>query len=247
LTGGVFQRQVVKTGGVNSERVEFYPPQFHLLLLVPSTTTASVSLPIDLAFPPSITLSSGATLGELKDFAVDVFSLHSSRPVRFWRLPDDFDSSVLVTGPLEGPAYIAADDVQGGGELIEKDMLYSLDDALLTDPNTRLAVEQQTPLGNWIIDETELKTPSVAAPVEKFFKNGFFDSMSPPKVNVLAGRYKSAGASSVASTSKGTMITVPSNPKSGGFINALSSSFRRDKSATRGGQRGLTGLSNLGK
>lgn len=255
----------IAVGPPGQERVEFYPPVFHLLQLLPSssTSTSNVAVPL-FDKTPSSTLSSGAPLKELKEFAADAFSL--TRPIRFWRLPESNSPSP----DLEGPAYIFSERVKAGGsELIEREGVTdesTLSEALLADPETRLAVEEQDKLGNWIIDADALQnmpalvsrgpTPEPPSDTEGgserkkhhhghtlFGMNKFIDKLThhSSHTNHLAPKYKSKDGA--AAPAKATPIAVPSNTAG---ANSLLGLATRSK-GFGGRQRGLTGLQNLGK
>lgn len=246
------ERTVVGTPG--EARVEFYPPTFLVLQLLPSSSSSESNVTIP-SFPdtPTTALSSGAQLKELKEFAADTYQLQ--RPLRLWRLPQPEPTSSVPD--LEGPAYIFAERIQAGGsELIEQNGVNddsTLTDALLTDPETRLAVEEQAASGSWIIDAESIKDlPALATtestsepPVESqaehkkgmFSGHKFFDKFAHghKSHNVLQPKNKDGSA-------KATPIAVPSNGS--GLFGALTRSKGMGGS---GRQRGLTGLQNLGK
>lgn len=247
------ERTVV--GGPGEGRVEFYPPTFFVLKLLPSSSSSESNVAIpSFPDPPTIALSSGAQLKELKEFAADTYQLQ--RPLRLWRLPQPEPASSVPD--LEGPAYLFAERIQAGGsELVEQNGVNddsTLADALLTDPETRLAVEEQTASGAWIIDAEAIKDlPSLVTtettsepPAESheekrksggmFSTQKFFDKFHHHKSpNVLQPKNKDG-------TTKATAIAVPSNNSS--IFGALTRSKGMGGS---GRQRGLTGLQNLGK
>lgn len=154
LVGPEFAREVIATAGFGSETIEFYPPLFRLYLLLPaSSSTGNVSVP-SLEHAPTVQLASSSTVRDLFDGIKEAFSL--SRDVRLWRLPPAADE----TSALEGPAYVFADKLRESGvELIELDKLpagATLLDALLSDEETRLAVEEQDSAHNWIVDAEDV-------------------------------------------------------------------------------------------
>lgn len=254
------QRQTV--GELGSARVEFYPPTFLVLQLLPSSSSSSSNVAIpSFDRTPTTSLSSGAPLKELKEFAADAYQLQ--RPLRLWRLPQPESSRP----DLEGPAYIFAERIQAGGsELIERDGVTdetTLTDALLVDPETRLAVEEQTASGAWIIDAEVMRNIPAVAPIEPpsepqsdseggekkkhslFGAGGFFDKLShhKPQTNTLTAKYKDKSGKDA--TAKGTPIATPSN--SGGMGSMFGALTRSKGPSGSGRQRGLTGLQNLGK
>lgn len=256
--GQTFERRVVSTGGYASERVEFYPPRFHLFQVLPSSSSTPVAVPIDLPSPPTIVLSSGLPLKHLKAYASAVFRL--SRPIRLWRLPDGpSDSACNALGVL--PHIFTVQLVADRAELIETDSINdesTLSEALLDAPSTRLAVEEQTADRSWLVDARLIEggisfaLPSAApvAPKKAIFSGGgFFNMMEAKTENTLTPKYKSASAQ--ASTSKAINILVPSNAGSGhhsNFLSNLGGALTRSRShEKKAGQRGLTGLQNLGK
>lgn len=236
-TGPVFIRKVISTGLYESERVEFYPPTFSLYLLLPSSSATPVSVPTELPFP--VTLHSNEPLQTLRSHAANAFNLDSSRPFRLWRLPE-LDNNVINTSAISGLAYRGVDNlIEDGAELIEINNITpnsTLNESLLDAPQTRIGVEQQTEDSKWLVDTTALAAttgaPKVIVPNElvarkKLFAGGYFAKESAPA---------KSQASTQASTSKGSIFSA---------LGALT----RAKSTTRtgGGQRGLTGLANLGK
>ncbi|ORY70656.1 hypothetical protein BCR35DRAFT_334236 [Leucosporidium creatinivorum] len=248
------ERTVV--GGQGQGQVEFYPPTFLVLQLLPSSSSSESNVTIP-SFPhtPTTSLSSGARIKDLKEFAADTYQLQ--RPLRLWRLPQPEPTSSVPD--LEGPAYIFAERIKAGGsELIEQngvDDESTLIDALLVDPETRLAVEEQTASGTWVIDAEAIKNLPALVPTETtseppaeghgekkkggLFSGGFFDKMTHHKsANTLQPKYKNKDGST---STKGTPIATPSN--NSGLFGALTRSKGMGGS---GRQRGLTGLQNLG-
>lgn len=227
-----------------------------MLQLLPSSSSSESNVTIP-SFPdtPTIALSSGAQLKELKEFAADTYQLQ--RPLRLWRLPQPEPTSSVPD--LEGPAYVFAERIQAGGsELIEQHGVNddsTLTDALLTDPETRLAVEEQTASGSWIIDAEAVKNlPALATtettsepPAESqgehkkggslFGAHKWIDKFAHghKSHNVLQPKNKDGSA-------KATPTAVPSNGS--GLFGALT---RSKGTGGSGRQRGLTGLQNLGK
>lgn len=271
LVGPEISRTVVATAGFGSETIEFYPPSFQFFLLLPTSSSSSAPIPVpSLDHAPSTSLPSTSPFSALLSFATTSFSLHPSRPVRLWRLPPIGDT----LSAHEGPAYVFADKLRESGvellENVEKDS--SLVDALLSDPETRLAVEQQDQLGNWIVDAEAIlrtfsneqqqleegaasSTPPAAgstatttaeeAPKSKkgLFSHGWHHSLHHKK-----------SKDTVASTS--TTVTAPkasgsSSSSGGGLLSQAAGLLTRSKTQAAGGgakgQRGLVGLQNLGK
>lgn len=235
MSGPELERSVVASGGPGSERVEFYPPQFHFVKLLPSAT-ASPATPSTLVSAPTESLSSGASVGDLEKAAASALQL--TRKVRLWRLSST-DASV-------GPAAIASDDLSTAGvELVTAEAGETLEDALLADNMSRLVVEEQNEDGTWVVDAALVAnslpdtptTATTAAPAVKkgLFSGGPFSHHAP---NQLIARNKSQGHK-------------PSEKKEhhkGGLLGAIAGSLSRSKSPKREskGQRGLTGLTNLG-
>ncbi|KAK4049142.1 hypothetical protein OIV83_004340 [Microbotryomycetes sp. JL201] len=267
------KRSVVAHGGSGSEMVEFYPPVFKLYKLLPSTSSSehNVSVPtFDAA--PSLALPSDSSLRRLKDFAVKQFGMQ--REIRFWRMPDadpSLDAAPAGSKPdLVGPAYIFAERIQAGGaELISKDDMSdnsTLNDALLTDPETRLAVEEQSRLGNWIIDAEAIDNMPTLAPVmpptpiatsadeEKkhhkhhnlFGAGHFFDKLAShrPISSLTRSRSRDSAKSNKSSTSASGVASTSaaSAPAAAGALTRQRLAAAEGKSK----QRGLTGLVNLG-
>ncbi|KAK4705241.1 hypothetical protein P7C70_g972, partial [Phenoliferia sp. Uapishka_3] len=235
-TGAVFERSVV--GNFGSERVEFYPPTFSIFHLLPSETTSSVSIPTEPQSPPRLSLSSGETVTELRTQASA--SLNLTRQTRLWRLAD---SSVT---DLDTPAFVFADKVkEEGAELVDPtDSQATIDEALLNEPHVRIAVEQMSALGNWIVDAEAIAVAKAAAPPpspaavpkKSLFGGGFFNTME--KTNSLTPKYKDK--------ENGKAVAGSSGSGSNSLFGNIAGALTRSKSNTRGAQRGLTGLSNLG-
>ncbi|KAM0786539.1 hypothetical protein ACM66B_001996 [Microbotryomycetes sp. NB124-2] len=266
-------RTVVALGGEGTERVEFYPPVFKLYKLLPSSSSAehNVSVPtFDSA--PCIALPSDSSVRLLKDFAVKQFDMQ--REIRFWRMPDGEpvpDAALAASKPdLVGPAYIFAERIQAGGaELIDQagiDDNSTLNDALLVDPETRLAVEEQSRLGNWIIDADAIDnmptlasvvppTPTAAtAEGEKRHKHHnlfgtghFFDKLTShrPISSMVRSRSRDSAKSNKSSTSASGQASTSGAAASGAAAGALTRQ-RLAAAEGKGKQRGLTGLVNLG-
>lgn len=239
VSGPDLERTVVASAGQGSERVEFYPPQFHFVKLLPSATASPVT-PAAPVSAPTESLSSGASVGDLQKAAAS--ALHLTRPVRLWRLSSN-DASV-------GPAAIASDDLSTAGvELVTAQDEQTLEDALLTDNMSRLVVEEQNEDGTWLIDAGSVANssapdtptsattePAAAAPAVKkgLFSGGPFSHSAP---NQLLARNKSQGHK-----------PAEKKENKGGFLGTIANSLSRSKSPKREskGQRGLTGLTNLG-
>ncbi|GAA5827452.1 hypothetical protein JCM11251_003818 [Rhodosporidiobolus azoricus] len=148
-------RTVLSTSGPGSESIEFYPPLFRLFLLLPSTSSSPTSLPT-LPHAPSTELASSSPFSDLLDFAREAFSLPAQAQVRLWRLPPAGDE----TSATEGAAYVFSDKLRETGvELLQfggDQSDVSLADALLSDPETRIAVEVQNAQGEWVVDAEEV-------------------------------------------------------------------------------------------
>ena len=258
LTGPTFERVVVAGG-----RVEFYPPTFLLTLILPSTTSNSFPIPTT---TPRHSASASSTVAALVEHAKTAFSLPSSRNTRLWRLPDPCPPPVsdnpTTPEPAEG-AFIFADallqleDVQ----LIEPDdSQATISEALLDEDLVRLGVEQADGLGNWLVErpatpppsgaEDGLASSSTAAKKTSLFSGGGWISTFEKRntvPNQLAPKYGNKNGKDKAPT----LVTVPSNGGGGGqhsgLLNSLGGMLTRGKSGPKGGQRGLTGLGNLGK
>ncbi|KAK4055840.1 hypothetical protein OIO90_003095 [Microbotryomycetes sp. JL221] len=261
-------RTVVSHGGYNSERVEFYPPVFKLFKLLPSTSAgpSNVTVPT-LAEPPTVALPSDAPLGRLRDIASEKFGF--TRPTRFWRLPESDPAPGAASSysqhDLTGPAYIFAERIEAGGsELIDKNDVTdstTLNDALLSDPLTRLAVEEQSGLGNWTIDETALEAmPTLAAVVPPtptgteddkkhhhhrhhnlFGSSGSWFDRFHSKGSHSRSKSRDSAKSSKSATDSN--VTPASSTSTGALTRQRAAALGEN---TRGRQRGLTGLMNLG-
>ncbi|BGP01124.1 Ubiquitin carboxyl-terminal hydrolase [Rhodotorula toruloides ATCC 204091] len=254
LVGTSFERDVVAPAGPGSETIEFYPPVFHLYLLVPTSSppNASVTLP-SLPTPPTVSYASSGVFSTLVEDAALAFEL--PRPVRLWRLPPISDE----LSAHEGAAYVFTDKLRETGvELLDPNQIdddTTLQDALLTDDETHLAVEQQNEDGTWMVDAEALMTalaaaetdapPSEAAPplpeedksaTKKsgigIFSGGWSSGLHKPKTPGLgAGKEKEK--------------EKPKGGNGGGILGAAMGALTRSKS-TKQGQRGLVGLQNLG-
>lgn len=260
--GPDLERFVISTGSIGSERVEFYPPSFQIFLLCPTDGASSspVSIPT-LDSAPTVSLPSSSPFSALQRFAADAFSL--GRPTRLWRLPEAGDA----VSASEGPAFVLSDKLRETGvELLEITEETTLDDALLSDAETRIAVEQQKPDGSWLVDaeailaflqagsqapSTRATTPSAdqtsaspSASTEKkpskgLFGNGWHTTLHKPKSSTnLAG----------ATATIGTNANAKASGSGSGLISTLTGALTRSKNGqAKAGQRGLVGLSNLGK
>lgn len=256
--GPDFERTVVSQGGFGSERVEFFPPTFQIFLLCPSdsSSTSPVSIP-NLETAPTVSLASSSPFSALHRFASEAFSL--GRPTRLWRLPEAGDP----VSASEGPAFVLADKLKESGvELLELPEDTTLDEGLLSDPETRIAVEQQKPDGTWLVDSeailaaiqagtpapsTRATTPSgdVPAPEKKaskgIFAGGWSSTLNKPKSNGnLAGVATQASSNANAKAS--------GSSSGGGLISSITGALTRSKTGqAKAGHKGLVGLSNLGK
>jgi hypothetical protein len=158
-----------------------------------------------------------------------------------------------------------------GVELLESiDEAATLDDALLTDPETRLAVEQQKPDGSWLVNaETILAvlsqqpqsqessalldttasttgaTTTTTGEKKKsggLFGNGWHTTLHKPKSN--------GNLAATAQAQQGTNANAKASGSgsSNGLIGQITGALTRSKTGqAKAGQRGLVGLSNLGK
>lgn len=190
-----------------------------------------------------MSFSAGAPVDALLSRAQQLF--HLQRTVRLWRLPDD-----VAPGPA---ACVFADALKDGtAELVDPpDAHASLAEAMLDEQLVRLAVEHQDPLGNWLVDADQLAAArglvAPAAPallaLESSKKPGLFASASGgffgalEKSNALTPRYKNGK----------DKATSPAPNGNHSFLNSISGALTGKKPGPRGGQRGLTGLTNLGK
>lgn len=186
-----------------------------------------------------MTLSAGSTLRELKIRAAHIFEM--DRPVRLWRLPGATDGQLSAEEKL-GLSYINGEELtQDGAELVETDEITeasTLSFAMLDAPEALIAIEERLRNGTWSTDTdrvlpatvdydmTDLPT-AVVKPATMFGGSSFFGSLE-AKVPKRA-----------------SLVTVP--PKTGGIGSSILGALTRSKAAPRAGQRGLTGLSNLGK
>ncbi|GAA5999783.1 putative ubiquitin-specific protease UBP12 [Rhodotorula paludigena] len=271
--GRSFPRLVIAPAGPMSETIEFYPPRFQLFVLLPDSSNSSGPVPVPThQSPPVVNLSADARVSELVSLASEAFSLDDPpRPVRLWRLPPAGDA----VSALEGPAYVFPDKLrESGTELLEfapEDDTTTLTDALLTDEETRLAVEAQQPDGTWIVDaeavlralreaeeqdaqqpesgNAQLAPPASAAPVA---------AAAEPSAD---GKKKSHGLFAGGwhtGLHKGKTPGAPAAPKEpakaaghhhtgGGLLASVAGALTRSKTgAAAKGQRGLVGLQNLG-
>ncbi|GAA5926338.1 putative ubiquitin-specific protease UBP12 [Sporobolomyces koalae] len=254
--GPDIERVVVSSGTFGSERVEFYPPSFQFFLLCPTDggSSSPVSIP-NLETAPTVSLASSTPFSALQRAAAEAFSL--GRPVRLWRLPEAGDP----VSASEGPAFVLSDKLnETDVELLEIDPDMTLDDALLSDSDCRIAVEQQKPNGSWLVDSeavllrsrasTRGATPSTdpvqatTSPEKKsrnLFSNGWSSTLHKPKSN---GNLSGAATQSQSGT---TVNAKASGSGTSGLISTLTGALTRSKTGpAKAGQRGLVGLSNLG-
>ncbi|KAM0750823.1 UCH-domain-containing protein [Meredithblackwellia eburnea MCA 4105] len=261
VSGPTFARKVVQTSSDahGSERIEYYPPEFSIFLLLPADSSVSVSIPTD-PRPPRISVSSGDTIEDLSKQAAAALNL--SRPTRLWRLPAPSDHLLADTEGDQPGAFIFPDKLnEDGVELISfAEPKTTLSDALLNEEHVGLAIEQQTEDGKWLVDAEALAAKRGAAsegngaadaqPAAPLFSGGnsFFNSME-QRTNVLTPRYNNSSqraSPSAALAAKGVPIQVPSNqPQSNSLFSGITNALR-SKSAGRAGQKGVTGLTNLG-
>lgn len=198
--------------------------------------------------------ASSAQFSTLVEDAASVFDLQ--RPVRLWRLP-------LISDELsahEGAAYVFTDKLREAGvELLDPRQMdgeMSLQDALLTDEESHLAVEQQNEDGTWMVDAEALMTALAAAetdapPSESAPPLPADDKVAPKKsgMGLFSGGWhtglhkpKSSGLLAGKEREKDKL----KSGNGGGILGAAVGALTRSKS-TRRGQRGLVGLQNLGK
>ncbi|GAA5905996.1 putative ubiquitin-specific protease UBP12 [Sporobolomyces salmoneus] len=241
--------------------VEFYPPTFQIFLLCPTDGATSSPVPVPtFENAPTISLPSSSPFSALHRFASESFSL--GRPTRLWRLPQAGDT----VSASEGPAYVLSDKLRETGvEFLGIDESTSLDEALLSEPEIRIAVEQQKPDGSWLVDcdavlaairaisqepSTRATTPSLeqsttvsTTTTEKksskgLFGNGWSSGLHKPKSN----------GNLTGSTAVTNLNAKASGSGSGnGLISSITGALTRSKTGqAKAGQRGLVGLSNLG-
>ncbi|BGP25693.1 ubiquitin carboxyl-terminal hydrolase [Rhodotorula toruloides] len=254
LVGTSFERDVVAPAGPGSETIEFYPPVFYLYLLVSTSSppNASVSLP-SLPNPPTVSYASSGVFSTLVADAAVAFELQ--RPVRLWRLPPVNDE----LSAHEGAAYVFTDKLRETGvELLDANQIdddTTLQDALLTDDETHLAVEQQNEDGTWMVDAEAVMTALAAAetdapPSESAPPLPADDKVAAKKsgMGLFSGGWssglhkpKTAGSSAGKQKEK----DKPKSGNGGGILGAAMGALTRSKS-TKQGQRGLVGLQNLG-
>ncbi|KAL8276325.1 hypothetical protein RQP46_011291 [Phenoliferia psychrophenolica] len=251
VKGPTFERAVV--GPIGQERVEFYPPTFVFSRLLPSSSSTPHPIPTDPTAAPRISASTGSTVVALRELAVAAFSLPSNRQARLWRLPSPAPSTV-ITGfepdlPFVFDDALKSDDAQ---LIAPDDSQATLSEALLDEPLVYLALEQVDALGNWVVDaealaaaKTLASTPPPTAPPAVEPKKGLFAggtfSMFESKGNALVPRYAGKNGKEKAATP----IAVPNNGQNS-ILAGITGVLTRGKSGPKGGQRGLTGLGNLG-
>ncbi|GAA5986105.1 hypothetical protein JCM5350_004435 [Sporobolomyces pararoseus] len=255
-------------------RVEFYPPNFKLFLLVPSDSTSSTSLPLQP--PPQISLTSTTPFSTLQKFAQEAFNLEGgeeSRSIRLWRLPESDPDPVSSD---QGPAYVLSDKLRENGvELLEfnpqiqanqeegeeEEGPFTLEDGLLTDSETRIAIEQQQEDGSWIVDSEEILAFLAARGVDtpssldnNVVEQQEQEQQTPETSLTNTFKEKSKGLfgngwHTTLHKPKSTLTPTTSSTTSNnnGLMSQITGALTRSKTASHNkGQRGLVGLSNLG-
>ena len=124
-----------------------------------------------------------------------------------------------------------------GTELIEVGSVNddsTLSEALLDTLENLIAVEEQLATGDWMAENVEavvsdppVEAGAVKKPATMFGANQFFNTLSAKQPK------------------RATLTTVPVAGKS--FGTSIFGAMTRSKAPAQKGQRGLTGLSNLGK
>lgn len=252
--GSPISRPVINPSGkANQSRIEFHPPTFIFYILLPSTSTLPIPLP--LTPPPKRNLSISKTITDLSNLASS--ALQTTRKLRLWRI--NIDSII----PKEEDGFILSQDWDQvlGKELLVKevgDELNTLIEAYLEDEVSKIIVEQVDESGNWIIDTpppaTSLLLLPSSTPTPLFGSEDFFSGLEKRTYgNILTPRYggpkQGTGGIRLIPTPGGPKDSSSSTSSSekGNFFSALTRS--KSNSGAGGavrGQRGLTGLQNLG-
>jgi len=161
-------RPVIAPSGPSSESVEFYPPTFIFHILSPSSNLEELDQydPSELniirtlpKLPIQKTFSIGNSLKNLKSQLSDNLLPPGllTRSFRLWSIhdsPTDPDQLILTSAE-----FLLLDK-----QLVEPSSgdLADLNEALLTEPINRLAIEHQHPRGSWLIDSTTKPVPPAA-------------------------------------------------------------------------------------
>ncbi|KAH9451501.1 hypothetical protein Pst134EA_025455 [Puccinia striiformis f. sp. tritici] len=155
-------RPVIAPSGPSSESVEFYPPQFIFHLLLPTSNLSELdSERFDLSGTdlPQSTITSKFSIGnsveDLKTELINNLFPHNllSRSFKLWAIhdsPDDPNQLILTTTEFERLERELVAPTSGDSA--------DLNEALLTEPVNRLAIEQQDLKGDWLIDPIKKKT-----------------------------------------------------------------------------------------
>lgn len=159
------------------------------------------------------------------------------RDIRLWRIPSGTDSR-LDESTKNGPSFMESDKLNlEGTELVENGTIVesnTLSEALLDAFETLIAVEEKSVNGEWLVNAESITPPLLVT------DSSFATTVAPATSGGLFGRqfFGSAPAPKVPKRAELTTTTLKSS---------LSSVFTRSKAPVQKGQRGLTGLQNLGK
>lgn len=243
-TRHLIPRQVIAPNGPGSQTLELYPPRFHFYLLV-STEGDSEDYPATLLplTAVQVRFSIGLTLAQFKTrLSQDLFDPLLARPFRLWRISGPLSPDPRVpTCTLQTLSTLSPELIQTHSEDAD------LNEALLTDPENYLVVEQQTRLANWLVSDNP-PTSTLVQETSGFGGQNWLDEMERMnQVNRLDPKYKLPPPPPAAPPPP-AIEASSSGESSGGLFSQL-------KRVTRLGAslepkpphtRGLIGLSNLG-
>lgn len=249
----IISRRVIAPNGPGSQTIEFYPPRFHFYLLISDPASDECSLVVPNSNPVQIRFSIANTLAQLKAHLIqDLFDPILSRPVRLWRLSNPPPQPSILTLNLQDFSSLLPEPISPESDQID------LNEALLTDPDNYLVIEQQTDDGNWLYiksdqSQTDQQVPDQQNAVSVFGTEPWLDQMDRMNnINKLDPKYKEGPITTLQSPGSDASAQKPSSSSTGGFISQLKRAAglgaTNDQNLVLKPAviRGLVGLSNLG-
>ncbi|EGG06293.1 ubiquitin C-terminal hydrolase [Melampsora larici-populina 98AG31] len=250
----IIPRRVIAPNGPGSQTIEFYPPRFHFYLLISELASDECSLVVPNSTPVQIRYSIANTLAQLKTQLVqDLFDPILSRPLRLWRLSNPPSQPSILTLNLQDFSNLLPEPINPESDQID------LNEALLTDPENYLVIEQQTDDGNWLYIKSDQSPPDQdvfdqQTSISVFGGEPWLDQMDRMNnINKLDPKYKEGPITTLQSPGPDASVQKTSSSSTGGGIISqlkraagLGGTNDQNQLLKPGMVRGLVGLSNLG-
>ncbi|KAE8190623.1 hypothetical protein A4X06_0g7186 [Tilletia controversa] len=245
VDGPSFPRKVIPGLVAGQERIEFYPPRFHISLLGPPFRSL-------VPLPPSQTAQSDPTYTFTVSVSKDISDLKlcvkhayemaacQDTDIRFWRATEDLVTAlsqadtVLKTLAKEEVELVDVGEVAG----LQRQSIAEIAALQAETPDVYLAVETRDPTQGFLLDNSgRLQNQTSEASIAP-----------PPLFAQPAGDFFSNLQKKATPSVTGTTTATPSTASNGGILNIFARQTRSQTAAERNADRakGLVGLQNLG-